>query len=241
MVCRKEKIAAVIFMLLLSFQVYASGNAGTEKEKRKKDFTLSYGVKAGFNSTMFIIDEFVVNGTTISDLQNKYKLGYNVSVFARFSANRHLIQVGPEFSIINGEIKFDKKASQHPDIQPDYAYIISNIKSVNVPIVYGYSIVDEKPYNFSVFAGPVFKYLWQDKSKIEFINIFNDVKEELSPFAVNLKVGVSVRLSYIFFDFAYEICLNNISKSIERLSAPDEEIVLDRRNNTISFSLGCTF
>lgn len=240
MVGRKEKIMALLLSVLVAFPVFAGDKDSTGK-KRKTVLDVSYGVKAGFNSSMFIIDEFVVNGTTISDMQNNYKLGYNFSVFARFNANRHFVQIGPEFSIINGEIKFDKKASQHPDIQPDYASIVSNIKSVNIPVVYGYSLVDEKPYNLSIFAGPVLKYLWADKSNIEFINIFNDVDETLNPFAVNLTVGLSVRISYIFFDFAYEIGLSNISKSITRISEPDERLVLDRRNNTISFSVGCTF
>lgn len=241
MVGGKEKIIAFLFLLTAASSVKATEKPEMNEEKKKVRFEVSYGVKAGFNSSMYIIDEFVVNGTTINDMQNNYKLGYNFSVFTRFSLNRHFFQVGPEFSIINGEIKFDKKASQHPDITPDYASIVSNIKSINIPLVYGYSIVDEKPYNFSVFAGPVFKYIWERKSDIEFINLFSDVDERLSTYSVNLTMGLSVKISYIFFDFAYEVGLNNISKSIERISAPDEKLVLDRRNNTISFSVGFTF
>lgn len=244
MVGRKEKIMLWLVLVLLPLSGWARHNEKTDSlagRKSKSGIDISYGIKAGFNSSMFILDEFVVNGTTINDMQNRYKLGYNISLFARFGKGRHFLQTGPEFSIINGEIKFDKKASQHPDIEPDYAYIISNIKSVNLPVMYGYSIVNEHPYNFSVFAGPVFKYIWENKSNIEFVNLFNDVDESLSAFAVNLALGVSVKISYIFFDFAYEVGLNNISKSIQRISEPNERLVLDRRNNTISFSIGCTF
>lgn len=244
MVGRKEKIVLVLLLAFFSMTGWARHKEKSDSisgKRNKTGFDISYGVKAGFNSSMFILDEFVVNGTTINDMQNRYKLGYNFSFFTRLGKGRHFLQLGPEFSIINGEIKFDKKASQHPDIEPDYATIVSNIKSVNLPVMYGYSIVNEKPYNFSIFAGPVFKYIWEDKSNIEFLNLFNDVDEKLSPFAVNLSLGVSVKITYIFFDFAYEVGLNNISKSIQRISEPDERLVLDRRNNTISFSIGCTF
>lgn len=242
MVCRKEKIIlAIIFLLFSNFSISAQENKH-EKKERSKSFNVDYGVKAGFNSSMFIIDKFKINGTTITELQNNYKLGYNVAMFARFNFKRHFIQIGPEFSIINSEIVFDKKASQHPDVQPDYATITSHIKSVNIPLVYGYNLVKEEPYALSIFGGPTFKYIWNEKSKITFEN-FSDLKisEKLSPYAINIIAGLSVKISYIFFDFSYEIGLSNISESINEGENIISEIILNRRHNTLSFSVGCTF
>lgn len=246
MVGRKEKIILIFTLFFVFMSSFAHENSENRvKERKKSSFFVSYGIKGGFNSSMFLIDRFVVNGATVQEIENNYRLGYNLSAFARFNINRHFIQLGPEISIINSEIKFDKKASQHPDVVPDYASIISNIKSINVPLVYGYNIVDESPYSLSIFTGPVFKYIWRNKSNIDFVNFSPlNIQEALSPFALNLTVGLSVKISYIFFDFAYEIGLNNISKEIKAYNLGSQvngDFNFDRRNNTLSFSFGCSF
>lgn len=245
MVGRKEKIAVLLMLFFIFISSFAQENSIEIRKRKKSSFFVSYGIKGGFNSSMFLIDRFVVNGATVQEIENNYRLGYNLSAFARFNINRHFIQFGPDISIINSEIKFDKKGSQHPDVIPDYASIISNIKSINVPLVYGYNIVDESPYSLSIFTGPVFKHIWRNKSNIDFVNFSSlNIQEDLSPFALNLTVGLSVKISYIFFDFAYEIGLNNISKEITAYNLDNQingDFNFDRRNNTLSFSFGCSF
>lgn len=242
MVGGKEKITFLL-LFLISLSAFAGGDSVrvSRRQHFKKAFYIDYGVKGGFNSSMFLIDNFRVNGTTIEEMQNNYKIGYNVALFTRFNLDRHFIQLTPEFSIINSEITFDKKASQHPDVVPDFATIETHLKTFNVHLLYGYNLIDAKPYGLSIFAGPTLKYIWRDKSRIEYLNFSDAMNETINPFCVNIELGVSVKISYLFLDFAYEVGLSNISRSINEGSVANTEITLDRRNNVLSFSCGFTF
>ena len=227
----------------VSMAVCAGGDTLRVRQRQSREVKpqVSYGVKGGFNSSMFIIDEFKVNGTSIKEMQNNYKVGFNLALFTRINWGRHLLQLSPEFSVINSEITFDKKASQHPDVVPDYATISTNLKTFNLHAVYGYSVIDEASYGLAVFGGPVIKYIWRDKSHISYINFSDTMVETIKPVCVNFEVGVSVKISYLFFDISYEVGLTNVSKAIVEQNGASSETVLDRRNNVLSFSFGCSF
>lgn len=243
MVCGKEKIVLYLLFFLLAVPLYARNDTlSVGENKRLRDrCVIEYGIKGGFNSSMFLIDNFVFNGVSIEEMQNNYKPGYNIALFTRFNIKRHFIQLSPEFSIINGEITFDKKASQHPDIEPDYATIDTHLKTFNFHMLYGYSVIDEKPYGLAIFAGPTLKYIWRDKSRIKYINFSDSMYETINPFCINIEIGVSVKISYLFLDFSYEIGLSNISKRIVDQANPLSSVTLDRRNNVLNFSIGCSF
>ncbi len=244
MVSRKEKITLLFLALFIAVAAQARNDdtlRHDSKEHKGAKCVVEYGIKAGFNSSMFLIDKFVINEVSIDELQNNYKTGYNLSLFARLNFKRHFVQLAPEFSNVNGEITFDKKGSQHPDIEPDYATIDANLKTFNFHLLYGYSLISEKPYGLALFAGPTLKYIWRDKSRIEYMNFSESMSETINPFCINVEIGVSVKISYLFLDFSYEIGLSNVSKRITDLSDPTASITLDRRNNVLNFSLGFTF
>ena len=113
------------------------------------------------------------------------------------------------------EISFDKRGSQHPDIEPDYASVNSTIHTIEMPLLYGYNFIKEGPYGMAFFFGPKFKYILNSKSKLEFTNFDQEgIKEKLYPVNMNAVAGVGVNISNIFFDFRYEVGLRNISKSV---------------------------
>ncbi|MDR0745232.1 MAG: PorT family protein [Mediterranea sp.] len=214
---------------------------------RSNDNRFNFGIRAGFNSTMYLVSDFKIKDVTIDEIQNNYKIGGFVALFGRFNISRHYIQPEISYQISRSEITFDKLGSHHPEIEPDYASIYAKIHSIEFPVLYGYNIIKKGPYELSVFGGPKAKFLWKRKNEITFGNFEQkDMKEELHPLTLSAVLGVGVNISTIFFDFRYEQGLTNISKTVtydDMHTVQNESglIVFRRRDAILSFSLGVMF
>lgn len=240
-------------MLLLFISTLMIGWASAqqtlqEKMERPNTRKVNFGIKAGFNSSMFLVSDFKIKDVTIDEIQNNFQIGYFGALFMRINMKRHFLQPEISYNISRCEITFDKLGSQHPDIEPEYASVASSIHSIDFPMLYGYNVVKEGPYGMSLFAGPKVRYIWGRQNTITFDNFDQKgIQEELYPFNVNVVVGVAVNISRIFFDFRYEQGLRNISKSVTYDSLnPDgslgvSDITFRRRDNVLSFSLGVIF
>ncbi|KAA6326993.1 hypothetical protein EZS27_023970 [termite gut metagenome] len=235
----------IFFVGILSFVP-----PGLGQEKYVDAKKINYGIKAGFNSSMYRVSDFVIKDITIDEVQNNYQVGYSISLFSRYNKNRHFFQSEISYNISQCEIVFDKLGGLHPDIEPDYASIKSKIYLISVPLLYGYSIVKSGPYGMSVFGGPQLRYIWNKWNEITFENFDQEgIREMFYPFNLSLLVGVAVHISPVFFDFRYEQGLNNISKSVTyhsiNMNSDDQtrenEIFLPRRDHVLSFSLGIIF
>ena len=206
---------------------------------------IRFGIKAGFNSSMFMVSELKIKDVTIDEVQNNYKIGYFGAIFMRFNIKKHFIQPEVSYNVSKCEITFDKLGSQHPAIEPDYASVQSVLHSVDFPILYGYNVVKKGPYGMSIFAGPKLRYLWGKHNEITFKNFDQKgIHERLYPFNVSAVIGVGVNISRIFFDFRYEQGIGNISKSIiyDNINSDGStgvsNIIFRRRDSALSFSLG---
>ncbi len=206
---------------------------------------INFGIKAGFNSSMFMVSELKIKDATISQIQNNYKIGYFGALFMRINMKKHFIQPEVSYNVAKCEITFDKLGSQHPAIEPDYASVLSMLHSIDFPALYGYNVVKKGPYGMSIFAGPKLRYLWGKQNKITFKNFDQKgIHEKLHPFNISAVVGVGVSISRIFFDFRYEQGVGNISKSIvydninSDGSTETSPIIFRRRDSALSFSLG---
>ncbi|WP_321480188.1 porin family protein [uncultured Bacteroides sp.] len=207
---------------------------------------VNFGIKSGFNSSMYLVSKLEIDGAKIKDTQNNYKIGYFASVFARLNLGKHYIQPEVTYSISRCEIQFDKLGNHTSDIAPDYATVNSTIHSIEFPLLYGYNIVKKGPYGMSIFGGPKIKYFQKKHNKVTFENFDqNDLKEELYPLNISGVFGVGVNITNIYFDFRYELGFRNISKRITDASSENENssesIVFDRRETALSFSLGIIF
>ncbi|KAA6338571.1 hypothetical protein EZS27_013433 [termite gut metagenome] len=231
----------IFFVWILSFATFGFGQKEYMHAKK-----INYGIKVGFNSSMYRVSDFVIKDITIDEVQNNYRVGYGISLFSRYNKDKHFFQSEISYNISQCEIVFDKLGGLHPDIEPDYASINSKIYLIGVPLLYGYSIVKSDPYGMSVFGGPQLRYIWNKRNEITFENFDQEgIREMFHPLNISLLVGVSVRISPIFLDFRYEQGLNNISKSVtyHPLENKDgqtieNEIFLPRRDHVLSFSLG---
>ncbi len=240
-----------ILILLLATFLLAGGTYGQEQRRkvgRHYSKRINFGVKAGFNSSMFLVSDFRIKDVTIDDIQNNYDIGYFGTLFMRINMKRHYLQPEVSYNISRGEIEFDKLGSQHPDIEPQYASVRSTIHSIDFPMLYGYNVIKEGPYGMSIFFGPKLRYIWNKQNKINFVNFDQqDMHERLTPFNASAVVGVGVNIARIFFDFRYDLGLFNISKSATYESTNTEgdltrsNIDFKRRDYTLSFSLGLIF
>lgn len=239
----------VLLFISTLFALHSWGQESKQRmAERPNNRKINFGVKAGFNSSMFLVSNFKIKDVTIDEIQNNYQIGYFGAFFMRVNMKKHFIQPEISYNISKCEISFDKLGSQHPDIEPDYASVNSTIHSVDFPLLYGYNVVKQGPYGMSVFAGPKLRFLWNKRNEITFDNFDqNDIREELYPFNVSAVIGVGVNISRIFFDFRYEQGLHNISKSVAYDNVDTNgnpvvsDIVLRRRDNVLSFSFGVIF
>lgn len=229
--------AITIACLVFSMNIQA-------QEKPKK---INWGMKCGFNSSMFFIKQLLLNETTIDQLQNNYKLDYSGSVFARFNLKKHFIQTEAEYMVSKSEIQFDKNIMLNLEGDPDYAYINSKISSIDFSVLYGYNFIKESIFVMNVFAGPKLKYIINNSSRTE-INKMKDTElvEDFKPVNMACILGIGVNIDKWFFDFRYEIGFANISKSIHSVRYTDtqpltSEVIMERHYNSLSFNIGIIF
>ena len=199
-----------------------------DKVERPNTKKVNFGIKAGFNSSMFMVSELKIKDVTIDEVQNNYKIGYFGALFMRINMKKHFIQPEVSYNVSKGEIVFDKLGSQH-----------------DFPVLYGYNVVKKGPYGMSIFAGPKLRYLWGKRNEITFTNFDQKgIHEKLYPLNVSAVIGVGVNISRIFFDFRYEQGIRNISKSIvyDNINSDGStgvsHIIFRRRDSALSFSFG---
>ena len=216
-----NKVLKIFILCLLFFPATTWGQShlvpGTAVEeplkKHHHDRPVNFGIKGGFTSSLFLVSNLTLNGITIDEVQNNYKIGYFGSVFMRINFERHFLQPEISYNINRCNITFEKPAAE--DAPLEMASITSEIHSVDIPVIYGYNVIKEGPYSLAVFGGPKFRYIWNKKSEVTFENFDQQgIKERLRPLNLSFTLGVAVTISRIFFDFRYDIGVHNISRKV---------------------------
>lgn len=238
-----KRMFPLLLLLLLSCPVRSQEGSIAPSNGR-----INFGIKGGFNSSIYFIDRFRIEDVRINSVQNNYKVGYSGSAFMRVNFKRHFLQPELSYCVSKSEITFDRNASESTGATPVYAGIDATIRTIDLPVVYGYNFIQAFPYEMYFFAGPRFKYVWEQKSRMKFSNFAqSEVTERLYPFNVSAVFGVGVRISRILFDFQYDIGIFNISKNVTYKAINDAgnaeavPMTFHRRNSLLSFSLGVIF
>lgn len=230
-----------------------TGTTGKKPSPRPDNRPVNFGVKGGFTSSLFLVSDFNVNGVSVNEVQNNYKIGYSTALFMRINFDRHFIQPEVSYNINRDNITFEKPLPEGSPLGtfPEEASITSSIHSIDIPVLYGYNFIKEGPYSLAIFGGPKVRYIWNRKSDIDFQNFDQTgIHERLHPFNVSFTLGVSVTISPVFFDFRYDMGLHNISKHVtydlpENNATANEsannKIRFHRRDHVLSFSFGVFF
>lgn len=241
------KTNALILLCLLS-GIGFPGKAQAALRDAESDPKINIGIKAGFNSSMFIIDRFSTGGTELENIQNNYKVGYSGAFFCRFNLKRHhFLQTELSYNVSKGSISIPN-AAENISLLQDNALVKTDIHSIDIPLLYGYKFIDKYPYGMALFAGPNAAYIWGKHSKSEYSGFYQQgIHEKMKPFVFSGIMGLSVNVSNIFFDFRYEIGLHDMVRSVTfdrnltETPYDTQNLSLKRRRNVLSFSVGVIF
>lgn len=232
-------------LLVLLFALHLSGQAQSFKEYKTKAF--NWGAKIGFNSNVPIVNSFTVDGIAAENIDTEYKVGYMASLFCRINMDRFFIQPGLSWHHTESKFTFELPSkviagdTNKPFIQEAIKF---KNKSVDLPVMIGYNIVKQGPYALSLMIGPKLKYNYQVSYFSAISDNGNEYTNDNTPFCVNFVTGIGVSVWRLFFDFNYEFGLNNVESNFKEIvsSKPTEvNVIIDKRINLMSFSLGFLF
>ena len=206
----------------------------------------NYGVKSGFSSTIYTVDELVVAGAPINDYIAKSEISLFYTIFARGNINRHYLQTELSYNISNYTIEFGCNQWNSLAKPSEKSLIGTKIIGFEVPLYYGYHVLKEGPYGLSLYFGPKAKFILSNFSKHTFANSpYKQFSENIYPINFSLMVGMGINISRVFFDFSFEYGLQNISNGFVTTDTEDqvstEDLVFNRRKNVLSFSVGFMF
>lgn len=222
--------------------------AQTVKPLEKKAF--NFGGKVGFNADFPVLHSFTADGKEIEDLHVQYKVGYLASLFCRINMDRFFIQPCVTWHHSEGEIYFNMPSSTIVDDDtPTYSStancLSTEFRSIEVPIMIGYHLIRQGPYGLSLMLGPKVKYNYKHAYSSTVAGHVQQFESDNTPFGVNIATGVGVSIWRLFFDFVYEFGLNHVESDFTHTASPTwvnpHEFHIDRRINTMSFSLGFLF
>lgn len=227
-----------LLLCLISLQLYAN--------RPKSTVTINYGVKTGFSSTIYDIYDFSVLQHPVTEYMSHSEISSFYTAFARMNIHRHYIQTEcsyniSKYSVSSPTMQWDTSANSEV-----ISSIYTKIIGIEVPLYYGYHIMKDSQYGMSFYIGPKAKFVITDISSHEFVNYpFTFITESIRPINFSLMTGVGISISPVFFDFSFEYGLHNISNYFETTDIngvkTKESLVLDRRKNVLSFSVGFIF
>lgn len=214
--------------------------------KAKQNDTFNWGAKVGFSSVLPLVHSFTIENEPVES-KVVYRVGHMAALFCRINMDRLFIQPSLDWYQTKSEFYFDmpKKVnslSSPRRLMSDQLKL--NIQSVAMPVMIGYNIVKQKPFGLSIMAGANMKYNYKIEYTTNLDNYRDTYTTDDTPFRVNLVGGIGVTLWQIFFDFTYEVGLNqretNFKRAIDDVPLAGN-IVLEKRLNMMGFSLGVLF
>lgn len=178
----KLLLLTTVFVLgLISSKIYA-----------QSAFPVHIGIKGGSNYSELPVSK---------GFNSEYAAGYFGGVMARFDYKRFYIQ---------NEILYSEKSSK---IEKTTLMDSKNAKwrSIEIPLVIGYKVVDLAALNVRVFGGGVYSYVLDEN-----FSSLNQLKTAYTKFDksnIGYQVGAGVEFWKFTLDFTYQGGLNNVSKS----------------------------
>ncbi|AQW99973.1 porin family protein [Elizabethkingia anophelis] len=151
------------------------------------------GVKGGGNFTKV---------STSSGLTGKYDYGYHLGAMARVDLGSLYVQ---------GEALYNQKRTSYDTSNEGSQKLKWN--SIDIPVVVGYKIINDKDYNVRIFAGGVYSYAFSDN-----LSASKALQESFKKFdKSNIGITGGIGLDYKNFtiDLRYETGLSNVSKEFK--------------------------
>lgn len=229
---------ALLLLCFVNIQLYGG--------QPKSAVTMNYGVKTGFSSTIYDVYDFSILQHPVTEFMSHSEISSFYTAFARMNIHRHYVQTECSYNISRYSISSPTEqwnASADPEA---ISSIQTKIIGIEVPLYYGYHIMKDSQYGMSFYIGPKAKFVITDMSSHRFENYpFTVITESIRPINFSIMMGMGISISPIFFDFSFEYGLHNISNYFETTDinghTTTNALVLDRRKNVLSFSIGFIF
>ena len=166
-------------------------------------FTL--GPKIGYNTSKLSVDQ--------SDIETSLKNSFQFGIFARLGSSDSKVYLQPEINWLTQGGVF-KQPEVTGNISPFEQEI--DLKTIQIPVIIGYKIINPKIINIRILAGPVASII-TDK-KIESKDISGYIKPiedaNIEDLIWSLQVGAGVDILMFTIDVRYNIGLNKVINDI---------------------------
>ena len=207
---------------------------------------LNYGVKSGFGSTIYSIQELSIEGHAIDDIDTRSEVSWQGSVFLRLNMERHYLQTECCLSNSRYTLLFPTDSWYDYARRSDISSISTRLQSIEVPLLYGYHLRQEGDYGMSLFVGPKLCCTLPQNSTHTFTNFTQQsIAEVVRPVRAAAIFGFGINIRRLFFDFTAEAGLSDVSKQFNTISQngvySTSDIEFHRHKNSVSFSVGLIF
>ena len=201
------------------------------------------GVKAGFQAVTYNDPEFDIEGYQFdtNNIQSN-KIGYAFSLFARITKNKYYLQTEATFGITNHSFDFyDIQENHDGNFIPNNTVYDLRTYCIQVPILFGYNIVERGRYGLGIFTGPRTKFILSSLSQQNFKHFkYEQLEEVLNDKTYYWEVGLGIKIDRVFLDITYDVGLNKAATHI--ISHSDgKTFSSSRHDNILSFSVGFIF
>lgn len=218
----------------------------THAAPRKYGTLINYGIKGGFSSTIYEVNNLVVADMPINEYVAKSEISSFYTAFARLNIKKHYLQTEISYNISNYTIEFSTDQWSPSAAANELSSISTKIVGFEIPLYYGYHILREGPYGLSFYIGPKAKFVHTDYSAHHFENSpYETFEESIYPINFSLMTGLGINIARISFDFSFEYGLHNISNGFTTTDITgvpsNESLIFNRRKNVLSFSVGFMF
>ncbi len=232
-----KRSLSLLLLVLISASTFA---------QKRAPIHVNFGVKTGFSSTIYEIQELIVAHQPINEYMVHSEISSFYTGFARFNIKRHYLQTEISYNISNYTLSFDSDQWLLGSPTADQSAISTRIIGLEIPFYYGYHFMQESSYGMSFFIGPKAKLILTDYSRHKFDKMpYTNIEESIYPVNFSLMVGIGISISPVFFDFSFEYGLHNISRGFTATDTDGlvttDALIFNRRKNVLSFSIGFMF
>lgn len=183
---------------------------------------LHFGPKIGYNTSKLSVDKADIK----TDLKNSFQFG----VFARLGDK---VYVQPEVNFLTqgGIFKTPEITSLLPFEQE------VNLKTIQIPVLIGYRLIDLKVANIRVMGGPVASIVTNKDIETKVLSGYIDpIKDaDIKDMIWSLQIGAGVDVLMFTLDVRYNLGLN---KLIDQITIDGEPVSFESKTSGFNVSLG---
>lgn len=216
-----------------------------QKILHQTDKIFNWGGKIGCNSIISNIRSLSIDNVEMLDIQQKYKVGYQASLFGRINFDKFFMEPSVIWQHTEADIHFNiPQSNVTSDVNQEvYApnLLQSKYSTLEVPVMIGYYLVKEEQYALALSVGPAFRYNYKTTFSTNMIDNAREYKSDNTPLGIGLGMGIGASIGKLFLNFHYQFGLNEVDSDFQEINSSTEEtttLKLEKRTNILSFSLG---